>query len=545
MPDLPVFKSQGDTSLLAYLGQEIDPDINTRTRALARLLGDDPAPGVLEVTASYACLQVCLDPLEADQHSIIDWVKKAYAALPGKIAEKGRLIKIPTVYGGEAGPDLESVARLTHLSPQEVIERHSSRDYPCYLVGFNPGFPYLGGGDPKLSLPRLDSPRLDVPVGSVAIAFTQTGVYNLGGPGGWHLLGRTGMNLYDPARKPPTLINAGDVVRFVPVDDADFLGRVQGDPTTGWWGDPLFKVKHPGAYTTVQDMGRWGYQNIGVPLSGALDSYSLAAANALVGNPADSAALEITVLGPKLEALASGVVAVCGADLGFRLNGKPAPLNQAVEVRQGDAISFAGPRGGARAVMAAAGGFGAPRIMGSCSAFPHGLISGPLRAGMTLKVAKAQKPPYQGELPGDLMPQTAKSLTLRAVLGPNDHHFKESAIKEFFNSEFSISQDADRRGLRLTGPALEFKPDLAASILSEPQMPGVVQVPSGGSPIILLNEQSVGGYCKIACVISADLDGLARIMPGGKVRFKKVSLEEAREAAVERHDRLGRLASLG
>ena len=183
------FKPQGDAALLAYLGWEIDVEINARIRALAGRLALKPPAGVLEVAGSYACLQINLDPSVCSHGELEEWVREEYAALPAKLDDQGKLVEIPVVYGGEAGPDLENVARATGMSTAEVIQRHSSRDYPCYVVGFTPGFPYLGGGDEALSLPRLETPRMQVPVGSVAIAFTQTGIYSLGGPGGWHLLG--------------------------------------------------------------------------------------------------------------------------------------------------------------------------------------------------------------------------------------------------------------------------------------------------------------------------------------------------------------------
>ena len=151
------FKPQGDAALLAYLGWEIDLEVNKRVRALADGLRENLHPGVLEVAGSYACLQINLDPLRCTQAELEDWVREQYAALPAELEETGRVVEIPVVYGGEAGPDLESVAQAVGLSPQEVIERHSSRDYPCYVVGFTPGFPYLGGGDEALSLPRLDT----------------------------------------------------------------------------------------------------------------------------------------------------------------------------------------------------------------------------------------------------------------------------------------------------------------------------------------------------------------------------------------------------
>ena len=535
------FKAQGDAALLAYLGYEIDVKVNTRVRALAHRLMDNPIPGVLEVAGSYACLQINLDPTVCGHGRLKDWVRAEYDSLPDDLEDRGRLVEIPVVYGGEAGPDLDAVARAAGMTSQEVIQRHSSRDYPCYVVGFTPGFPYLGGGDPAISLPRLESPRMNVPVGSVAIAFTQTGIYSLGGPGGWHLLGRTPELIYDPGREPPNLISAGDRVRFVPIDEAKFSELPTSDPSQGWQGEEVFKVKHPGAFTTVQDKGRWGYQNIGVPLSGALDQYSLAAANYLLGNPQGAAALEMTILGPKLEALTGSTIAVCGADLAFMINNKPAPQNQALPVSAGDQISFGGPRGGARAILAVRGGFGAPRFMGSRSVYALGRAGGPLRPGMRLSALPPEGGACRVPLAGNLAPQGVRDLTLRVILGPNEEHFSSRGIETFFGSEYTITQEADRRGIRLEGPRLDFNPDLPNSILSEPQTPGVVQVPNGGLPIILLKEQSMGGYAKIACVISADIDRLARVMPGGKLRFERVSLQEAALAAKERQKRVDRL----
>ena len=329
----------------------------------------------------------------------------------------------------------------------------------------------------------------------------------------------------------------------MPVAEAEFIEPPASDPGQGWQGEAVFAVKHPGAFTTVQDQGRWGYQSIGVPLSGALDQYSLAAANALLGNEPEAAALELTVLGPKLETLAGTAVAVCGADLGFMLNGKPAPQNEALEIQPGDVISFGGPRGGARAVLAVRGGLGAPVFMGSRSTYALGRIGGPLKAGMRLTALPGGGRPTAKPLAPELAPQCPRSLRVRVVLGPNEQHFSSQGIETFFDSEYAITQDADRRGLRLEGPKLDFNPDLPQSILSEPQTPGVIQVPTGGQPIILLKEQSMGGYAKIACVISADLDKLARMLPGSKLSFERVSLAQAQEAAREKRERVQRLAT--
>ena len=216
-------------------------------------------------------------------------------------------------------------------------------------------------------------------------------------------------------------------------------------------------------------------------------------------------------------------------------------MNRALDISPGDMVSFGGPKGGARAILAVRGGFGAPEFMGSRSTYALGRIGGPLKAGMKLSALEPQGPASASPLAGEFAPGCSNELNLRVVLGPNERHFSSRGLETFFNSEYVITQEADRRGLRLDGPKLEFNPDLPNSILSEPQTPGVVQVPNGGLPIILLKEQSMGGYAKIACVISADLDQLARMLPGSRLRFEQVTLDEAGLAADKRRTLLAKL----
>lgn len=546
MKQTPHFQPQGDTALLAYLGWEIDPEINARVRALARWLGREPLAGVREVLAAYCCLQVQFDPLLLDHPEVEQWVRDCLARLPEGSGEGGALVEIPVVYGGEQGPDLEFVARHTGLTEAEVIRRHSGTDYLCYLLGFSPGFPFLGGMDPALAVPRLESPRLDMPVGAVGIGGAQTGLYSLGGPGGWRVIGRTPLHVYDPTAQEPCLIRAGDRVRFVPVEQAEFRPlRPAGLEEVGA-GRPVFKVKRPGAFTTVQDGGRWGFQDRGVPVSGALDRFCLAAANLLLGNPPLTAALEVALLGPKLEALAPVRVAVCGADLGLRREGRPAPRNQALSLEPGQVLDFSGPKGGSRAVLALAGGVEAPVMMGSRSVHPLGLLGGPLAAGARVRAGLdpgqpgSPAPPALAALEEICAPRPV--LELRVVPGPQEDYFSPRGRESFYNGEYTITAQSDRRGVRLEGPAVEMAPGRPQSIVSEPNTPGVVQVPAGGQPIILLNEQTVGGYAKMACVITADLDALARALPGQKVRFRPVSPKEARQAAQEQAQVLAGLA---
>ena len=540
-PSFPQFRPQGEAALLVYLGREIDPALNAQVRALARSLEGRAPAGVREVTAAYCALQVQFDPLALDHQEVQAWVEEAGQGLPPDPPTAGRRVDIPVVYGGPHGPDLEFVASQAGLSPGQVIARHAGRDHLCYLVGFTPGFPYLGGLDPRLQAPRLDTPRLGLPPGAVGVAGDQTGIYPLGGPGGWRLLGRSPLLVYDPRRDPPCLIQAGDLVRFQPVPAADFPPAPQGALEFEEAGLPVWRVLAPGGHTTVQDLGRWGHQGLGVPVSGALDQLSLQAANALVGNSPGAAALEMTLLGPKLLALADTAFAVCGADLGARLDGRPLALGTRIQARPGQLLEFGRPAGGSRAVLALAGGLAARTLLGSRSTYLLGCLGAPLAQGQVLRV----QAPLQAERTPTRVPESSAKpggvLTLRAVPGPNQEFFSRQGLAAFFSQEYRLSNRADRRAARLEGPPVELRPGGPTSIVSEPNAPGVVQVPPDGAPLILLREQTVGGYAKIATVIGPDLDLLARALPGYRLRFKAVGAAEAVAEARRLGRRLERL----
>lgn len=216
---------EGEGGLLVELGDAVDPDVNARVHALARAVVRRLEASVLEVVPSYASLLVVFDPLRLPRKRLearITALAREVEAI--RAGPPRRVVEIPVCYGGALGPDLEDVARAVALSPAEVIARHSAPVYRVYLLGFTPGFPYLGGMDPRLACPRLASPRLRVPAGSVAIAGAQTGVYSVESPGGWRLLGRTPLQLFDadPGARRPFLLAPGDGLRFVPVDRARF-----------------------------------------------------------------------------------------------------------------------------------------------------------------------------------------------------------------------------------------------------------------------------------------------------------------------------------
>jgi inhibitor of KinA len=213
---MPRIRDAGDSALLLELEAAIDPAINARAVAIAAAVRRAAIPGVRDVVSTYRSVAVYFDPLVVDVRRLRDLLDRA-AATPGEAAV-GRTIEIPVLYGGEAGPDLPDVAAHAGMRADQVIERHAGAEYRVYMLGFLPGFAYLGAVDEVIAMPRRSAPRPDVPAGSVGIAGRQTGVYPSASPGGWRLVGRTPWRMFDTSRPRPSLLEAGDRVRFVPVD---------------------------------------------------------------------------------------------------------------------------------------------------------------------------------------------------------------------------------------------------------------------------------------------------------------------------------------
>lgn len=227
------FLPQGEGGLVVELGEGIDDAVNARVHALARAVRAAHGAEIEEVVPSYRSLLVVFDPLALVRNELEREVARLASALDPEAAEAGarpRLVELPVLYGGANGPDLDDVAAHAGLAPEEVVRRHAAPEYRVHLLGFTPGFPYLGGLDPRLAIPRLATPRALVPAGSVAIGGAQTGVYPVASPGGWRLVGRTPLRLFEPSRADPFLLAPGDRVRFAPIDAAAFE-RLAGDGT--------------------------------------------------------------------------------------------------------------------------------------------------------------------------------------------------------------------------------------------------------------------------------------------------------------------------
>lgn len=307
------------------------------------------------------------------------------------------------------------------------------------------------------------------------------------------------------------------------------------------------KILTPGGFTTVQDRGRFGFQQMGVPVSGVLDSFAFEAANLLVGNTTTCAVLEITVMGPTIEIQREMDIALTGAKMGMTLNGQAMDQWQSIRVKPGDLLTISMVQQGCRAYLAASGGIEVPRIMGSFATYVGGKIGGfKGRALAKEDLLETQGAPLLKQprtLPGAMIPLYPAKVCLRVIPGPQDHYF-DMDNTPLFNTDYMVTPKADRMGYRLQGEALTIRENMPKSIVSEPAMPGSIQIPPDGQPIILLVEQTVGGYAKIATVISTDLWKVAQTTPGDTLGFERIDLHTAHTLHGQEMERMNALKHL-
>lgn len=222
MPSYPRLLTLGDTGWTVEFGDTIDPVIHDRVLAFTAAVDTLHVDGIIETLATYRSATVYFDPIKTDAIAFGKQLLAIATALPASAAIPGQTVEIPVCYGGDLGPDLPDVATWAGLSPADVVRLHASVEYRVYMLGFSPGFPYLGRVPEAIAAPRLAAPRSTIQAGSVGIAGQQTGIYPQRTPGGWRVIGRTPMRLYDPSRATPFLLEAGNRVRFVPIDRSEF-----------------------------------------------------------------------------------------------------------------------------------------------------------------------------------------------------------------------------------------------------------------------------------------------------------------------------------
>jgi KipI family sensor histidine kinase inhibitor len=545
--------------LVVQFGDCISEHVNRTIRSFCATLQDCVSAGciegIYEWVPAYCSVSVYYDPFCISTESLSGALRECVEKSVHSGAGYGRVQEIPVCYEGDYAPDMDSVTAYTGLSREEIIALHSGQEYLVYMLGFLPGFVYLGGLDERLHMPRLDVPRTKIPAGSVAIGGAQTGIYPVESPGGWRIIGKTFLKMYDPSRSPPVLCKAGDRIRFVPVTAATFdkmLRQTESEnrselcsAASGEKSVAVISgvsVCSGGMLTTVQDAGRSGYQKDGFCISGAADRISYDTANCIAGNPPGTAVLETTMYGPELKFVLAADFCITGADQQPELDGVPVPRYTRVHAAENSVLKLGSAMSGMHSYISFTGGILVPLVLGSRStSLKYGLggyCGRKLLPGDSFGIGENDERwqhiprAVQQQPSAELFPHlmTAKNntgvLVLRVVRGAQYSFFSESGITTFMNEVYTVSAESDRMGLRLAGPKIESL--RGTDIISDGIVSGSIQIPASGIPIIMMaDHQTVGGYAKIGTVISADIPALAQRVPGTKIRFVFVSVEEA------------------
>ncbi len=310
----------------------------------------------------------------------------------------------------------------------------------------------------------------------------------------------------------------------------------------------MLEVIKPGLFTTVQDLGRHGYQQYGMVVGGAMDSFALRIGNVLVGNEENAAGLEMTMIGPILHIQKDCLIAITGGDLSPQLNGRPVPMWKSIVAPKGSELRFGQGTCGIRSYLAIRGGIDVPEVMGSRSTYVKAGIGGfqgrPLQKGDVLSVyttgGERLSQVKNRRLHPHCIPRYESSIVARVIPGPQHDWFQRESLEAFFREPYTITPQSDRMGYRLAGKKLLHTG--SADIITDAIALGAIQVPASGQPILLMaDRQTTGGYPKIATVISVDLSLVAQAKPGDQIRFTPITVEESHRLLFEREQLIQQL----
>lgn len=499
--------------------------------ALFDALKTSPIEGITEIIPAARTLLISFDPYTISDEALVDAVK--LRAGGEHKAASGALIEIPVRYDGE---DLAEVAGILGMSAADVIRLHGESDYVAAFTGFAPGFAYLSGGDPRLTVPRRTSPRTQVPAGAVGLAGEFSGIYPKTSPGGWQLIGTTPLAMFDIERVPASLLQPGSRIKFRDMaKDAAYEIKSSTKSASvkvtasAEAGSTAIEILSIGLPVLFQDLGRTGQAGQGISVSGAADRASFKATNRLVGNPANTTALEITLGGLSFRMRGQGVMALTGATAPILITGTDgtkitAPHHTAIALDDGDVVSLGRPDTGMRSYLALRGGFDVAPVLSSTATDtlaqigPAAPVSGDI---VNIRAATAGSL-VSSEAPAFALPSATETIVLDIVMGPRTDWFTDAAVESFFRQEWSVTPQSSRVGIRLSGDALERSNH--GELPSEATVRGALQVPASGQPVLFLADHPLtGGYPVIANVAGHHLDLAGQIPVGAKIRFNAVS----------------------
>lgn len=552
--------------MLISLGHEISLPLHEEVMQAKNKIESNPFNGLIETVPAYNCLAVYYNPLLIEKKNgtiaetveqFINTILKTASPVPSQ--KQSTVLTIPVCYDKSLGIDLHDLSETLQLSIEEIIHLHSNKIYQVFMTGFKPGFPYMGTLDERLITKRKSSPRLKVEAGAVAIAGSQTGIYPFATPGGWNIIGRTPLSLFDRTKPDPFLLKAGDQVQFIPITKEEFeqysdTNTSEKKVTINYHSTTtkkpeaakqIIRIEQCGFLTTIQDAGRQGHLQYGVPQTGVMDDYSMKLANLLIGNEATTPVLEITQAPHLFRIMKDCLVAFTGGGLQPIADGNELPLFECLLIKEGTTIELKKQIPGFRLYMAVGGGFEAEDFLGSCST--DLTISAGGFKGRVLKkedvlcqqhALNAAQIHLQTVLNNRVRLQLnvdtgyVTAIKIRVVKGIEWHYLTEEAQQMIWEQPFTISPQSSRMGYRLKADDLRARQ--SCDIISSPVTTGTVQLTSSGELIVLMADaQTVGGYPRVLQVINADLRILAQKKPGDTITFEEVSLKEAEELLVQ------------
>jgi len=513
----------------------VELDDLPQTLALLASLHADPIDGIEEIVPAARTLLIRFRPARVAPAALRTRI--GARRVDAVVERDATLVEIPVDYDGE---DLDDVARMLGITREEVVRRHTGSDYTVAFTGFAPGFAYLTGGDASLNVPRRATPRTRIPAGAVGLAGAFSGVYPQASPGGWQIIGITAVPMWDLAREVPALLQPGFRVRFVDRAAMDAGARATAAATTpavpatpappsAATGAAL-EILATGVQALFQDTGRHGQAGQGVSASGAMDRASLRAANRLVGNAGDAAAIEIANGGFELRCRGDVVVAVTGADAPLRLttaDGHPVPARgwEPIALCDGDRLALGEPRAGIRSYLAVRGGFDIAPVLGSHASDTLARVGPPaIGVGDRLPIGAVARGAIVGapELPPADLPSTTEVVELDVVMGPRTDWFTPEAVALLAGQVWRVTPQSNRVGLRLAGE-VSLARAITGELPSEGTALGALQVPPSGQPVLFLADHPLtGGYPVIACVATHHLDRAGQIPIGAGVRFRPI-----------------------
>ena len=504
------------------------------TLDLLAALQAQPVAGVTELVPAARTILIQFDRWQTSARALRQHIDGLNLARLGMV--EGARVEIPVHYDGE---DVAEVAQILGIDVAELIRRHTGQDYRVAFTGFAPGFAYLSGGHPSLNVPRRNTPRTRVPAGSVALGGAFSAVYPNDTPGGWQLLGRTEVPMWDLARNPPALLQPGTRVRFVDhstlARTADFDKNKAIVPAPQAQGAiqlvASMLVRAPGLQTLVQDRGRWGQAGQGVSASGALDQGAMRRANRLVGNAATVAVLESVAGGLQLQSQGDTVLAITGATGPLTVTSRDgaqwsAARNEALALADGDVLKLGEPDSGVRSYVAVRGGWQVAQVLGSSSTDTLARIGPPaLALGMQLAVGSAQQAlaVAAADMALPALPKAGDTVVIDVVMGPRTDWFTPEAVQLFSAQRWQVTPQSNRVGLRLAGSEALTR-SRSQELPSEGTALGAIQVPASGQPVLFLADHPLtGGYPVIACIASHHLDLAGQIPVGAWLQFRPMA----------------------